>query len=57
VDKVLDQSLPKKNIKIGFKVIGVYHPNPKTMDERTKLGDLYTLVPNTIGILKNDNDN
>jgi len=57
VDKALDQSLSKKNIKLGFKVIGIYFPNPKTMDERTKPSDLYTLAPNTISILKNDNDN
>ncbi len=55
VDKALDQS--KKNIKHGFKVIRIYPPNPKTMDERTKPSDLYTLAPNTTCISKNDDDN
>jgi hypothetical protein len=57
VDKALDQSVSKKNIKLGFKVIGIYRPNPKTMDESTKPSDSYTLAPNTTGILNKDNDN
>jgi hypothetical protein len=50
VDKALDQSLSKKNIKLGFKVIEVYPPNPQTMDKRTKSSDLYILAPNATSL-------
>ncbi len=56
VDKTLNQLLFKKNIKFNFKATKIWPFNPKAMDERTKPNDLYTLAPNTMGILNNDND-
>jgi hypothetical protein len=57
VDKALIQLLSKKNIKSNLKATKVWPFNPKAMDERTKPNYLYTLAPNTMGILNNDNDN
>jgi hypothetical protein len=41
VDKALDIALSKKNIKSGFKVIGIWPFNPKAMDGRTKPSEFY----------------
>ncbi len=44
VDKVLDQILTKKNIISRFKVIGILPLNPKAMEEKTRLSNLYIIV-------------
>ncbi len=43
VDKALDIALSKKNIKSGFKVIGIWPFNPKAMDGRTKPDEFYVV--------------
>jgi hypothetical protein len=48
VDKALDATLSKRNIKNGFKVIGIWPLNPKAMDGKTKLNELYTAKDNII---------
>jgi hypothetical protein len=48
VDKTLDAILSKRNINNGFKVIGIWHFNPKAMDGRTKPSELYTIKDNNI---------
>jgi hypothetical protein len=44
VYKALDQSLSKKNIKSGFKAIGIQPLNPKAMDEKTKPSEVYMII-------------
>ncbi len=46
VDKTLDAILSKRNIKNGFKVIGIWPFNPKAMDGRIKLSELYITKDN-----------
>ncbi len=41
VDKALNQSLIKQNMKLGFKVYGMRLLNPKAMEHRTRLSDIY----------------
>jgi hypothetical protein len=42
VDRALNQSLSKQNIKVGFKTIGIWPLNPREMDNRSRLNELYT---------------
>jgi hypothetical protein len=44
VDKALHQALSRKNIILWFKSIWIWPLNPKAMDERTRLNNLYTIV-------------
>jgi hypothetical protein len=53
VDKSLDQSLTKKNIKSGFKVIRIWPLNPKGMDHKIKPSDVYTI---TLANILNENN-
>jgi hypothetical protein len=53
VDKALDAVLSKKNIKNGFKVIGIWPFNPKAMYGRTKPSELYTIKNNIVSNEKN----
>jgi hypothetical protein len=48
VDKALNAALSKRNLKNGFKVIGIWPFNPKVMDGRTKPSELYTTKDNII---------
>jgi hypothetical protein len=50
LDKALDVALSKKNIKNGFKVIGIWPLNPKAMDGRTKLSELSIATDNIIAL-------
>lgn len=54
VYKSLYQTLSKKNIKSGFKIIGIWPFNPKAMDGKTRPFKIYTL--NATNILDGDND-
>jgi hypothetical protein len=40
----LDQSLTKKNIKVGFKAIGIWYFNPKVMDNKIQPWEIYTII-------------
>ncbi len=40
----LHQSLTKKNIKVGFKVIGIWYFNPKAMDNKTQPSEIYITI-------------
>jgi len=40
VDKALNATLSKRNIKNGFKVTRIWPLNPKAMDGKTKLNEL-----------------
>ncbi len=42
VDQAIDQSPTKKKIKVGFKAIGIWPFNPKTMDNKTEPSKIYT---------------
>jgi len=42
VDRTIYQSLIKKNIKVGFKVVGIWPFNPKVMDNKTQPSKIYT---------------
>jgi hypothetical protein len=42
VDKSLNQSLSKKNIKNKFRVIGIWPFNPNAMDDKAKFHIRYT---------------
>jgi hypothetical protein len=53
VNKALDIVLSKRNIKRGFKVIGIWPFNPKAMDGRTKLNEFY--IVNCSNTLNEDN--
>jgi hypothetical protein len=44
VDKVLDQAFSRKNIILGFKNKRILPLEPKTMDERKRPSNLYTIV-------------
>ncbi len=44
VDKVFNQSLTKQNIKVWFRVIGIWPFSPKVMDENTKPTNVYTTM-------------
>jgi len=41
---ILNQSLTKQNIKVRFRVIGIWPFNPKAMDEKTKPTNIYTTM-------------
>ncbi len=41
VDKIIDQSLIKDNIRLGFRVTNIWSLNPKAMNERTQLSKIY----------------
>jgi PDZ domain-containing secreted protein len=44
VDKALQQSLKKENVKLRFKVYGIYPLNPATMVEKFGLGDVFIII-------------
>lgn len=44
MDKALNQSLIKQNIKYRFKVYRIWPLNPKAMEHRTKPLDIYTTL-------------
>jgi len=44
VDQAINQSLTKKNIKSGFKVIGIWPFNPKAMDSKIRPSKIYTIT-------------
>jgi len=46
MDKALDQSLTKHNIRIGFRAIGIWPLNLRVMDNRTQPSNLYTTIAN-----------
>jgi len=46
VDKALEQSLTKKNIKSRFKTINIWPINPKAMDSNTRPSKVYTTTIN-----------
>ncbi len=48
VDKILDQSLSKKNINSGFKDTRIWPLNLKAMDHKTKPFKVYTSTPTDI---------
>ncbi len=48
VDKALNATLSKRNIKNGFKVTRIWPLNPKAMDGKTKLNELYIIKDNII---------
>jgi hypothetical protein len=54
VDKSFDQSLSKKNIKSGCKVIGIWPLNLKVMDHKTKPFEIYITTPTNISNENND---
>ncbi len=56
-DKSLDQSLSQKNIKSGFRVIGIQPLNPKVMDHKTNPYELYIATPTNISYENNDDFN
>ncbi len=43
VDKALNQSLTKQNIKVQFKRIGIWPFNPKVMQNKTQPLNIYIL--------------
>jgi hypothetical protein len=45
MDKVLDQTLNKKTVIWGVKVIGIWPFNLKTMDGRTQPSEIYITKP------------
>ncbi len=49
-------SFSKHNIKNGFKVIRIWHLNPRAMDNTTKFNEVYTTTTN-MKILNKDNHN
>jgi hypothetical protein len=44
VDKGLHQSLTKKNIMLGFKVIGIWQFNPKAMNVKIRSANVYITI-------------
>jgi len=54
VNKVLDIFLTQQNIKSGFMVTRIWPFNPKVMDEKTRLNEVYTTI--IIHILYQNND-
>ncbi len=44
VDKTIDQVLTMKNIMLKFKITRIQPLNPKAMEDKTSLDNLYTLV-------------
>jgi hypothetical protein len=44
VDKALQQSLKKENIKLGFRVFGIWPLNLTTVVGKIGLGDVFTRV-------------
>ncbi len=54
VDRALNWSLSKQNIKIGFKTTGIWPLNPRGMDNRSKPSKLYIVESNMD--ISNDED-
>lgn len=54
MDKALDQSLSKKNIKIELEGIKIWPLNAKAMDDKIKPSEMY--APTIINILDEDNE-
>jgi len=46
VDRAFNQSLSKQNIKARFKTTRIWRLNPRAMDNRSKLEELYTSKSN-----------
>jgi len=44
VDKALQQSLKKENVKLRFKVFGIWPLNPATMVEKFSPGDVFIVI-------------
>jgi len=42
VNHAIDQSLTKKNMKVGFKATSIWPFNPKAMDNKTRPLEIYT---------------
>jgi hypothetical protein len=43
VDRTLNQSLSKENIKAGFKTTRIWPLNPRAMDNQSRPSELYTI--------------
>jgi hypothetical protein len=54
VDRTFNQSLPKQNIKAGFKTTWIWPLNLKVMDNRSEPSKLYTIESNLN--ISNDED-
>jgi hypothetical protein len=54
VDRTLNHSLSKRNIKVGFKTIGIWPLNPRAMDNQRRPSELYTTKSNLD--ISNDED-
>jgi hypothetical protein len=54
VDKILDQSLSKKNIKSGFRDTRIWPLNLKAMDHKTRPFKVYTSTPTNISNKDNE---
>jgi hypothetical protein len=46
VNKPLDQTLPKHNIKYGFRVIKIWLLNLRIMNNKLSLNEMYTTIDN-----------
>jgi hypothetical protein len=55
-ESIKEISFSKHNIKNGFKVIRIWHLNPRAMDNRTKFNEVYTTTTN-MKILNENNHN
>jgi hypothetical protein len=44
VDKALDHSITKQNMKFGFNICGIRSLNPKTMEHKISLLDIYITI-------------
>jgi hypothetical protein len=54
VNQALKKSLTKQNIKSGFRTIGIWPLNPKTMDNKIRPSKVYTITNmNNVGNEKN----
>ncbi len=42
IHKSLDQALSKQNIKFGLKMIGIWPLNPRAMEDKILLNEVYT---------------
>jgi hypothetical protein len=54
VDRALNQSLYKQNIKVGFKTTWIWPLNPRAMDNQSKPNELYIVESNLD--ISNDED-
>ncbi len=42
----MDKSITEQNIRFGFKVTGIYPLNPRAMDNKIELSNIFTMVAN-----------